>query len=78
MVLRVPAWVTVTLSVRTPLTKLLETVGLMVPALVVRFTVPVKLLTVLLFASCAVIITLKAVPAACVPMGPPPPASTKK
>src|SRR5437879_10857281 len=54
MVLRVPAWVTVTLSVRTPLTKLLETVGLMVPALVVRFTVSVALLSVLFFGSCEV------------------------
>ncbi len=42
-----------------------ETVGLMEPAVVVRSTVPVKLVTVLLLISCAVMVMLKAVPAVC-------------
>ena len=68
IVLFAPDWVSVTLCVRTPLTNALDTVGLIVPAFVVKSTVPVKLVTVLLFASCAVIVALNAVPAVCVDM----------
>ncbi len=69
---------TVTLSVRTPATNAADTVGVIVPAVVDRSTGPVKLVTVLLFASCAVTLTLNAVPAVCVGMLPPAPASTLK
>ena len=66
IVLLDPACVTVTLSVRTPLANVPDVVGVMVPAVVAKstvFPVPSKLVTVLLFASCAVIVILKAVPA---------------
>ena len=55
--------VIVTLSVRVPELKTPLVEGLNVPVSSVKPTVPVKLVTVLLFASCAVITTLKAVPA---------------
>ena len=42
------------------------------------FPTPVKAVTVLLLASSAVIWMLNAVPAFCVPMAPPPAASTRK
>src|SRR5205823_1761068 len=44
----------------------------------VMLAVPVNPVTVLLFTSRAVILMLNAVPAACVPMAPPPAASTRK
>src|SRR5438552_2959260 len=44
----------------------------------VMVAVPVNPVTVLLFASSAVILMLNAVPAACVPMAPPPAASTRR
>src|SRR5207244_11545798 len=44
----------------------------------VMVAVPVNPVTVLLFASRAVILMLNAVPAVCVPMAPPPAASTRK
>ncbi|RLT34710.1 MAG: hypothetical protein DWI58_20255, partial [Chloroflexi bacterium] len=64
----VAARVTVTGWVSTPLTKLADAVvGVMIPAVVVRVTVPLKPVAVLLNASRAVRVTLKGVPAACVP-----------
>ena len=65
IVLPVPACVTETLSVRTPLANTADTAGLIVPAVVLRFTVLVNPVTVLLFASCAVIVMPNAVPAVC-------------
>lgn len=65
MVWFAPAWVTVTLCVRVPLVNAPEVVGLIVPAVVVKPTVLAKLVTVLLFKSCAVMVILKAVPAVC-------------
>src|SRR5439155_18653110 len=44
----------------------------------VMVAVPLKPVTVLLFTSRAVILMLNAVPAVCVPMAPPPNASTRK
>ena len=63
MVLLAPACVTVTLCVRAPLVNAPDVVGLIVPAVVVKATVLVKLVTVLLFKSCAVIVILNALPA---------------
>ena len=65
IVFPVPACVTVTLCVRTPPLNDPDGVGVIDPAVVLRFTVPVKLVTVLLFASCAVSVMLNAVPAVC-------------
>ena len=65
IVFPVPASVTATLSVRTPPLNVPEVTGVIVPAVVLKSTVPPKLGTVLLFASCAVIVMLKAVPAVC-------------
>lgn len=65
MVFSVPASVTETFPVRTPEMKLPDTVGEMVPAFVVRSTVPVKEVTVLPLASLAVMVMLKSVPAIC-------------
>jgi len=48
IVLPVPPALTVTVSVRWPLAKEPESVGLMVPAVVVKLTVPVKFVAVLL------------------------------
>ena len=48
IVLAVPVALTVTVFVHRPAAKAPETVGLMVPAVVVRLTVPVKLVAVLL------------------------------
>src|ERR1051325_8383174 len=48
IVLLVPASVTVTLSVRRPPVNAPEVVGLIVPAVVLKLTVPVKLVAVLL------------------------------
>src|SRR2546427_789868 len=66
-VLPVPAWVTVTLWVWTPLSPATNVtlVGAIVPAVVLRFTTPVKPVTVLLLASWAVMAMLNGVPAAC-------------
>src|ERR1051325_5832022 len=63
IVLPDPAPVRVTDSVLTPAEKADVVVGLILPAVVVRSTVPVKLVTVLLLASLAVIVMLKAEPA---------------
>src|SRR5713226_10017273 len=65
MVLPVPGCVTVMLFVTTPEVNAPEVVGLMVPAVVLKLTEPMKLVTVLLFESWAVIVTLKPVPAVC-------------
>ena len=65
IVLPVPVCVTVTDCVKVPLVKLLEVVGVIVPAVVERFTVPVNAVTVLLLTSWAVNVMLKAVPATC-------------
>jgi hypothetical protein len=78
IVLPVPACVTVTLSVRTPAVNAPEVMGEIVPAVVERLAVVVKLVTVLLNASNAVMRMLKAVPAVWVLMFPPAPASTTK
>ena len=78
MVLLSPLRLSVTPWVTTPPTKFVDTVGVIVPALVVRFTVPVNPVTVKLPASRAVIRMLNDVPAACVPISPPPSASTRK
>src|SRR2546427_12850351 len=66
-VLPVPAWVTVTLWVWTPLSPATNVtlVGAIVPAVVLRFTTPVKPVTVLLLASWAVMAMLDGGPAAC-------------
>ena len=65
IVFPVPASVTVTDCVSVPLVKLADVVGVIVPAVVVKLTVPVKPVTVLLLTSCAVNVTLNAVPATC-------------
>ena len=70
IVLSLPDCVTVTLSVRTPLLNAPEVVGLIVPAVVAKSTVPVNAVTVLLLASCAVIVMLNVVPAVCVEIVP--------
>ena len=62
---RVPACVTEKFCVNTPAVNALEVAGLIVPAFVVIAAVETKLVTVLLFTSCAVIVTEKAVPAVC-------------
>src|SRR5213593_1896667 len=78
MVFPAPASVTVTLcDASTPAANALDVVGLIVPAVVLRLAVPVNPVTVLLLASCAVIVMLNGVPAVCVPMLPPPAASTR-
>ena len=63
MVLSVPDCVTVMLSVRTPEANAPDVVGLIVPAFVLRLTVPLNPTTVALAESCAVIVMLKAVQA---------------
>ena len=65
IVLPAPACVTLTLCVRTPLAKAPETAGVMVPAVVLKSTALVKLGTVLLFKSCALMMMLKGTPATC-------------
>src|SRR5439155_1201918 len=60
-----PACVPVPLRVRPPPLNAPEVAGVIVPAVVLRSTVPVKLVTVLLLASCAVIVMLNADPAVC-------------
>src|SRR6266850_7748546 len=65
IVLLVPASATVTLWVRKPTENTPDVDGLIVPAVVLRLTVLVKLVTVLLFWSCAAITILKDVPAVC-------------
>src|SRR6266436_4000073 len=65
MVRLVPVPVTVTLSVRWPLVKEPETLGLIVPAVVLRFTVPVKVVTVLFDWFCAVMVMLNGVLGVC-------------
>ena len=65
IVFPVPAWVTDTLCVNCPLTNADETDGVIVPAVVDRFTVPVNPVTVLPEASTAVRFRLIAWPAVC-------------
>src|SRR5260221_11541560 len=65
IVLLVPVAETVTLCVRWPAAKAPETVGLIVPAVVVKLTVPVKLVAVLLNWSCAEMVIGKAAPVPC-------------
>ena len=67
VMVRVPDWVTVTLSVRTPATNAEEIVGETLPESIAMPTVPVNEVTVLLLRSCAVIERLNGVPAFCVP-----------
>ena len=55
----------VTLSVRTPLLKVLVTVGVIVPAFADKSAVPAKDVWVLLNVSCAVMVALNAIPAVC-------------
>src|ERR1043166_1790509 len=62
IVLPLPTRVTVTLSVLVPPEKVPDTVGLIVPAVVLKSTVPAKLVTVLLLASWAVMLTLNGDP----------------
>src|SRR5438093_4068964 len=77
MVFPAPASVTVTLcDASTPAANALDVVGLIDPAVVLRLAVPVNPVTVLLLASCAVIVMLNAVPAVCGPLIAPPAAST--
>ena len=66
MVLPLPASESETLSVRVPDENAFVTVGVMVPALVVKSVVPVNEVTVLLLTSCAVMFTLNDVPNVCV------------
>jgi hypothetical protein len=63
IVLPEPANVTATDCVKVPLVKLLDVAGVIVPAVVDRFTVLVNAVTVLLLISCAVNVMLNAVPA---------------
>ena len=63
IVLPVPVSVTNTDCVNVPPVKLFEIVGVIVPAVVERFTGLANAVTVLLLASCAVSVMLKAVPA---------------
>ena len=67
MVLSVPELVTDTDTTLTPLTKAVVTAGVMEPALVDRSAVPVKLVTVLLLASWAVMVISNEVPGTRVP-----------
>ena len=62
-VLPAPAPVTIALPVQMPLRKAAEAAGVIVPDVVLRFTVPLKAVTVLFPASCAVIVMLKGAPA---------------
>lgn len=62
----VPTCVTATGCVNTPLEKATDVVGVIMPAVVVKATVPPKLVTVLLKASRAVTVSVKGTPACCV------------
>ena len=65
IILPVPDCDSVTLSVRTPAVNAPDVVGLILPAFVVRSTVPAKDVWVLLNVSCAVMVALNAIPAVC-------------